>query len=181
MTLSDEVVRAAMDGDGAAFRTVYTDLAPSILGYLTAKGANDPEALTGDVFLALLPRLPELSGGATGLRTLAFSIAHARVVDEYRARARRPGATSYEPADDPRIVESAEASAQRSLGTERVVRLLGLLDGDQREALTLRIVGDLSIEQVAEVLGKSQGAVKQLLRRGLITLRSALADQDVTR
>ena len=176
-----DVVRAAMDGDGAAFRAIYEDLAPSILGYLSAKGVSDPEAVTGDVFLALLPRLPELIGGAAGLRTLAFSIAHAWVVDEYRARARRPVSTSYEAADDPRRVESAETSAQRSLDTERVVRLLNLLDGDQREALTLRIIGDLSIEQVAEILGKSQGAVKQLLRRGLITLRSALAGQDATR
>jgi RNA polymerase sigma-70 factor (ECF subfamily) len=49
--------------------------------------------------------------------------------------------------------------------------LLDHLGGDQREVLALRIVAGLTVEQVADIMGKSAGAVKQLQRRALITLR----------
>jgi RNA polymerase sigma-70 factor (ECF subfamily) len=88
--ITDGVVRAAQDGEAAAFRVIYEELAPVVLGYLTAKGVADPEAVTGDVFLAALPRLRELSGGAAGLRTFVMSVAHARMVDDARRRRRQP-------------------------------------------------------------------------------------------
>ncbi len=47
--------------------------------------------------------------------------------------------------------------------------------------LHLRVIADLSIEHVAQVIGRSQGAVKQLQRRALITLRAVLAERQVTR
>ena len=52
--------------------------------------------------------------------------------------------------------------------------MLGLLNADQRSVITLRVLGDLSVEQTAEILGKSAGAVKQLQRRGLLALRSLM-------
>ncbi|MEO9139446.1 MAG: sigma factor-like helix-turn-helix DNA-binding protein [Jatrophihabitans sp.] len=58
--------------------------------------------------------------------------------------------------------------------------VLAVLPDDQREVLTLRVVADLSIEQIADVMGRSQGAVKQLQRRGMIALRKALAERQVT-
>ena len=57
--ITDGVVCAAQDGEAAAFRVIYEELAPVVLGYLTAKGVADPEAVTSDVFLAALPRLHE--------------------------------------------------------------------------------------------------------------------------
>ncbi len=56
-------------------------------------------------------------------------------------------------------------------------RLRVLLDGlspDQRDVLLLRIVADLSIEDVAATLGKRRGAVKSLQHRALATLRRQL-------
>ena len=88
--ITDGVVRAAQAGEAAAFRVIYEELAPVVLGYLTAKGVADPEAVTSDVFLAALPRLRELSGGAAGLRTFVMSVAHARMVDDARRRRRQP-------------------------------------------------------------------------------------------
>ncbi len=178
--VTDALAADAARGEPAALRAVYENLAPAVLGYLRARGASDPEASTQDVFLALLPRLPRLSGGAAGLRTLAFSIAHARLVDDARARARRPPTISYEADEDDRQDASAEDDAQDSLATQKVLRVLDLLPDDQREVLTLRVVADLSVEQVAEVMGRSSGAIKQLQRRALIALRQALADRRVT-
>ncbi len=58
--------------------------------------------------------------------------------------------------------------------------MLESLSPDQRAVLLLRILGDLSLEQVAEALGKRTGAVKQLQRRGLNAVHKALTQKGVT-
>jgi RNA polymerase sigma factor (sigma-70 family) len=179
--VTEETLAAARQGDGPALRRVYEWLAPAVLGYLRAKGVDDPEAVTSDVFVALLPLIPRLVGGPSSLRTLTFSIAHARAVDDHRRRSRRPaGPVAYSPSEDLRVVESAEDTAHTRLATQHVLTILNLLPREQREVLSLRIVAGLSIDQVAEIMGKSAGAVKQLQRRGLIAVREALAARQVT-
>lgn len=178
--VTDEVVTAAQEGDPDALRIVYRALAPAVAGYLRTKGVTDPEAVTSDVFLAVFAQLGRVRGGADGLRRLTFSIAHARMVDDHRARERRPASVPYDPQDDRRVVESAEDSAHANSSTEQVLEILDLLPEDQREVLTLRIVADLSVGQVAEIMGRSAGAVKQLQRRALIAVRQALAERQVT-
>jgi RNA polymerase sigma-70 factor (ECF subfamily) len=179
--LDEALVAAASAGDEAALRGVYLALAPTVLVYLRSRGVSDPEAVTSEVFVAVLPRLPALRGGLSGLRALVFSVAHARMVDAYRAGARRPATVDYEPAEDTRVVPSAEDDALRALGNERVEAILALLPADQRDVLYLRVIADLSVEHVAQVIGRSQGAVKQLQRRALVTLRGLLAERRVTR
>lgn len=177
--LSDELVAAAARNEPDALREVYLALSPAVLGYLRARGCTDPEAVTGDVFVALLPRLAKVVGGAAGLRTLAFSIAHARFVDEVRVRARRPAVVSYDAAVDVRVADSAETVAERR-STGGVLAVLDVLAPEQREVLVLRVVADLSVEQVATIMGRTQGAVKQLQRRALIAVRQALAERQVS-
>ena len=55
-----------------------------------------------------------------------------------------------------------------------------MLNDEQREVLILRIVADLSVEQVAGIMDKSPGAIKQLQRRGLIALRELVKEKDYT-
>jgi RNA polymerase sigma-70 factor (ECF subfamily) len=47
--------------------------------------------------------------------------------------------------------------------------------------VTLRIIGDLTLEQTAEVTGKTVASVKQLQRRGLLRLRELMAATEVAR
>ena len=181
MEIRDDIVRDAAAGDPDAFRRVYDVLSPKVLGYLRSRGVEDPEGMVSEVFLAVHPRLPGLTGGAAGLRTLVFSVAHARVVDDARRRSRRPSHLPYDPEYDDRIIGSAEQTAVQSLEAERAVALMQRLNEDQRTVVTLRIFGDLSLEQTAEVTGKTVGSVKQLQRRGLARLRSLMADSEVAR
>ncbi|WP_306864571.1 RNA polymerase sigma factor [Arthrobacter bambusae] len=153
------------------FSAVYQALAGQVLGYLTAKGVSDPEAVTQDVFVAVLPRLGTITGGVNGLRTFVFSVAHARMVDDHRRQSRAPEHHEFEPERDTRQSDSAEAEAMNRVAPGEVMALLDLLREDQREVLTLRIVAGLTVDQVAEIMGKSQGAIKQLQRRGLNALR----------
>ena len=178
--VTDELVAAATAGEPGALRSIYESLAPRVSGYLRSRGSADPEGLTQEVFLTLFHRLPELVGGAAGLRTFAFSLAHARVVDELRARQRQPVTVPYLPETDQRSSDSAETEAVRAQGTEQALALVGSLSEGQREVVLLRVVAGLSLEETAAALGRSVGAVKQLQRRGLLALRAALHDLGVT-
>ncbi|MEZ2391242.1 RNA polymerase sigma factor [bacterium RCC_150] len=173
--LTDETLQALKGNNAELFSAVYECYAGPVLGYLTAKGVPDPEALTQDVFLAVLPRLDDLSGGANGLRTFIFSVAHARMVDEHRKQSRAPEHHPFEPERDTRESRSAESEALGLLAPREVMGLLDYLGNDQREVLALRIVAGLTVEQVADVVGKTAGAVKQLQRRALLTLREQSA------
>jgi RNA polymerase sigma-70 factor (ECF subfamily) len=173
-TLTDELVSAAVAGEAEALGALYRLLSPKVLGYLKAHGAEDPEGLTNEVFLHVLRRLGGLVGGSAGLRTFVFSVAHARLVDDVRRRSRRPAEHPYDPALDERQTDSAEQAVLSGADAHTLDAMLGLLNADQRSVITLRVLGDLSVEQTAEILGKSAGAVKQLQRRGLLALRSLM-------
>lgn len=172
-TLADEdieIFEDTADTDPAVFfSAVYRTFAGPVLGYLRARGVDDPEAVTQDVFLAFFPKIGELTGGLQGAKSLVFSIAHARMVDHYRRVERRPDFTSYDPLQDERSTVSAEDHALGQAGGADAL-LEGLAD-DHREVLALRVVADLSIEQVAGIMGKSPGAIKQLQRRALQNLK----------
>ncbi|WP_245828058.1 RNA polymerase sigma factor [Sinomonas mesophila] len=163
------------------FTLVYRALAPAVLGYFKGRGVDDPEALAQDVFLSVLPRLDGVTGGIAGLRTFVFSVAHARAVDYYRRTERRPRTVDYDPEEDDRRVSSAEHEALVAAGQTDAELLIGRLRGDQREVIMLRIVAELSIEEVADVLGKSPGAVKQLQRRALKALRDHVSEEEWVR
>lgn len=176
----DDVMPAAQAGRAWALRRLYDELAPRVRGYLRARGAVDPEDLTSEVFLAVFPRLHTVTGGFAGLRTLVFSVAHARLVDDLRRQARRGPSAPYIPGQDRRTAPSSEDEAMARLAVDRVRRLLEVLPAEQRDVLLLRIVSDLTVDQVATAIGKSPGAVKQLQRRGLLALRALAVDGSVT-
>ncbi len=67
-----------------------------------------------------------------------------------------------------------EDDALVRVGAADVHRLCGSLPADQRAVLLLRILADLTVEQVAQVLGRSVGSIKALQRRGLRSLRATL-------
>jgi RNA polymerase sigma-70 factor (ECF subfamily) len=169
--LADEYLQADKEDPALLFTAAYNEFSGPVFGYLRARGVDDPEAVTQDVFLALYPKLDSLRGGLQGAKTLLFSIAHARMVDHYRKRERTPDCAPYEADLDARSAPSAEDQAFGHGDGLGVTELLAHLNPDYREVLALRVVADLSLEETAAIMGKSQGAVKQLQRRALSALR----------
>ena len=78
-----------------------------------------------------------------------FSVAHARAVDDARRRSRRPASFPDDPEYDDRVTGSAEQIAVQSLEAERAIELMQQLNEDQRTVMTLRIIGDLTLDQTA--------------------------------
>ena len=178
------VLAAARDGAPWALERMFSALAPAVTGYLRVQGSVEPEDLTSEVFVAILRNLRNFQGDEAGFRAWVFTIAHRRLLDERRRRARRPppepltdAAEALAP-NSPAAVD-VEGAVERSLGVERVRALCERLVPDQRDVLLLRLLGDLSIEQIAGTLGKSNGAVKALQRRGLAAVGRLLEREGV--
>ena len=170
----DDVLAAAQAGAAWAFEVLYRDLSPAVTGYLRLHGAAEPDDLASETFIGVFTGLAGFSGDEDALRAWVFTIAHRRLVDDWRRRSRRPQLTD-DPGDLGVVVGGdAEDDALARVGAETVHRLCGGLPADQRSVLLLRILADLTVEQVAEVLGRSVGSVKALQRRGLRTLRAQL-------
>ena len=177
----DPVLSRARVGSPEAFTALYEDLARPVAAYVRARGVPDVDDVTSEVFLAVFTGLARFTGTQEQFRSWVFTIAHRRVVDVWRRGSRTVAAVPYEADTDVRTSASAEADALDGLGEEWVMEMLGHLTDDQREVLVLRIVGDLTVEQVGAVVGRRPGAVKALQRRGLATLRRILQAQAVPR
>jgi RNA polymerase sigma-70 factor (ECF subfamily) len=173
----DDVVRAAARGDADAFGTLWTSLSPAIAAYFRAHAVDEAEDLTSEVFLAAFRAMATVTDGADQFRGLVFSIAHRRYVDWVRRRVRQGPLLPYEPELDTRCSTSAEDAAVARLGGRRALDLLGALTADQREVIALRVLGDLTLAQTAEVLGRDIGSVKSLQHRGLARLRRCLEEE----
>ena len=86
-----------------------------------------------------------------------------------------PTLVAFDPDADPRRVPSAEEVHGAAVGERNILALLHRLGDDQCEAVTLRVVGELSLEETAQVMGRTVGAVKQLQRRALESLRTLIS------
>jgi RNA polymerase sigma-70 factor (ECF subfamily) len=85
-----------------------------------------------------------------------------------------------EPPEPSGRADDAAEEALARIGEQEVQRVLGALSEDQRTVLLLRVIGDLSVDDVAKAVGKRPGAVKALQRRGLAAVKRELARKGVT-
>lgn len=172
---------AARAGADWAWAAIYNDLAPSVLGYLRSRGAPDADDLTGELFLEVVRDLHTFDGSERGFRAWVFTIAHHRLLDDRRARARRPvEVAAQEGIDPPDAGGSTEDRILSSVEAERAMTLIARLTPDQQEVLLLRTLGEMTIEEVGKALGKRSGAVKQLQRRAIAALKRELEGERVT-
>jgi RNA polymerase sigma-70 factor (ECF subfamily) len=176
----ERVLEAARSGADWAWEALYRDLAPLVHGYLRSRGAREPEDLTGEVFLGIARGLPTFTGNEGSFRSWVLTVTHHRLLDERRYHGRRPSDPVPEEVIHARTsTGNVEEDALQSLATTRIRQLLDALAGDQREVLMLRIVGGLTVNEVAGILHKSPGAIKALQRRGLAFIRQIMDEEVV--
>ncbi|WP_309617101.1 sigma-70 family RNA polymerase sigma factor [Salinibacterium sp.] len=167
----ETVLAAAQSGAEWASATLWREYAPSVVGFARGRGSKDPDDLASEVFLSVFDTLSTFIGSESEFRSFLFSIAYRRVVDELRQRSRRGESVQWQPENDLRSEPSAEDAANLRSSDQSVLALFDFLPVDQRNVMVLRIVSDLTIEQIAEVLDKTPGAVKSLQKRALDALR----------
>jgi RNA polymerase sigma factor (sigma-70 family) len=168
---------AARSGAERAWTELYRIFSPTVLGYLRGQGAPEAEDLTGEVFLQVVRDLHRFEGDRAAFKAWVLTIAHHRFIDQQRRARRRPVELVAVPEEPERTAPDAEVEALALLGAERVRELMAALSPDQRAVLLLRIVGDLTVEEIGRAVGKRPGAVKALQRRGLAALGRKLAGE----
>lgn len=174
-----ELLAAARLGEGAALTELWHRYAPMVAGFARARGAHEVDEVTSDVFLGAFAGLNGFAGDESAFRAWLFAIARRKVVDEVRRRRRVVPQVSWDSFghDRPAPEDVAETVVLRAASLE-VMAAMGRLTPEQREVILLRLVADLSIEQVAAIVGKRPGSVKSLQRRGLDSLRRILTPPD---
>lgn len=176
-----DALRGSKAGDEAAIATLFQALHPQLLRYVRHQAPDVHEDLAAETWLAAARLLPAFEGSAADFRALLFSIARRRVVDHYRARARRPVTVRLDGVPQPEAADPAETVVAALSSEESVDALLRGLPPDQAEVLLMRVVGDLSAEQVATATQRTPGAVRVLQHRALRRLARAYETGAVTR
>jgi RNA polymerase sigma factor (sigma-70 family) len=176
----NSALTAARNNLSWGWNVLYNALAPTVAGYLRAQGAAESEDLAAEVFVQAVKSLKRFSGDAAAFRSWIFCIAHNKLVDDARYRSRRPVYPVADAGADIVCSNSVENEVLSNLGGERVRQMIGKLTPDQQNVLFLRILGDLTIDEVARALNKNVTAVKALQRRGLASLRREISTQAVS-
>jgi len=171
----EELLDGARRRDPACLRTLHDAVVRKVGAYLRANRAVDPAGATNEVLFRALTNLHRFEGDADRFRAWVLTIAHHLLIDERRARSRRPSEVPLP--EDAEIVAADDpvAVVELSESTELVLAELANLPDLQRQVITLRWVGGLSLADVAGILDCRVGAVKAAQHRGVETLRARLA------
>lgn len=177
-TLVELLHRAQQDGDHQAFDGLYLLFADRVYRFLLARVGDVElaEEATAQVFLRLIEKIRLYRIGPQDnvaiFSAWLYRMAYNKMVDLVRAN-RRTQFVELDHAD--RVSENGLLdSVDARLDFETILRKLQLLNDQQREVIVLRFVEDYSIAETAQIMQKSEGAVKALQHRALESLRRYL-------
>lgn len=172
-----ESVRRAQRGDADAFRVIYRTVQPGLFRYVTSLVGDDAEEVASETWAQIVRDLVTFDGDGDGFRGWAATIARNRCLDHLRRLRRRPvGSLPIDEFVDQPSWDDTAAMADGAIQTRAALALITSLPSDQAEAVLLRVVMGLSVEQAARVLGKRSGAVRVAAHRGLRRLAQHLLD-----
>jgi len=158
----------AAQRDPARFAELYTRNFHVVYGYIARRTANREEAedLTSEVFHQALANLHRFEWRGAPFAAWLVRIAANAMADRWRVQAREAPGPPDEELSDPSMADLEQRAA-----------LFEMVDGlppDQRRVIVLRFAEQKSIREIAEEMGRSEGAIKQLQFRALEKLRAAM-------
>jgi RNA polymerase sigma-70 factor, ECF subfamily len=171
-----ELVARAQQGDREALEELYLLHFDRIYSYLHMSVGNrhDAEDLTTQTFLKMLEAIGRFRWQSAPFSAWLFRIAHNLAMDHFRANRRwQPEEEVPEPPDAEEI--SAEDEAMHSIGRQSMLELIENLSADQQQVLTLKFVFNFANADVATILGKTEGAIKSLQHRALVSLQKQIS------
>lgn len=170
------LVDLARGGDKDAFGELYDHYQPVVFRFLYYRVGSRTlaEDLTSDTFFRALRSMESFRWQGKDFGAWLVTIARNLATDHFKA-----GRTRLEqPTDDTRTLDRSEDGLEgevlASLDNARLLEALAGLPTEQRDCLTLRFLEGLSIAETAEILDRSDGAVKQLQLRAVRNLGKRL-------
>jgi len=166
------VERAKHDAD--AFGELYDHYFSQIYRFVFSRVRDQDiaEDVTSDVFFKALRAIGRYSSTGHPFSAWLYQISVNAIYDHYRSR--RP-TSSLEGAVS--VPDPARAVADRVVDSSEAARVWAAIDDlppQQRTAMTLKLGEDLKLAQIGQIMGKSEGAVKLLVHRGMIGVRQRL-------
>jgi RNA polymerase sigma-70 factor (ECF subfamily) len=173
------LVERGQQGDRTALEELYLIHFDRIYGYLhmTLGNRHDAEDLTTQTFLRMLESIGKFRFQTAPFSAWLFRIAHNLSMDHFRANRRwQPEEEVPEPEGSEE--RSAEDEVLQSIGRQSMLDLIDSLSHEQQQVLTLKFVFNFSNAEAATILDKTEGAVKSLQHRALVSLQKQLAPRD---
>ena len=174
MQNEESLVERAKQRDQRAFAQLYEENFDKIYRYVALRIGDKMEAedMTQQVFIKALRSISSFKWQGKPFVAWLFRIAHNQVVDYLRKKTKQPTVPFEEwqvgSDSDPQLL------TERSMDIERLISATKRLTDAQREVISLRFAGDLPIAQVANIMDKSQGAIKALQHSAILALRRVL-------
>ncbi len=169
------LVERAQRGNRDALEELYLLHFDRIYSYLHMSVGNrhDAEDLTTQTFLKMLESIKRFRWQAAPFSAWLFRIAHNLAMDHFRAHRR------WQPEEDvpepPGSAEpSAEIEAMHAIGRASMMEMIETLSHEQQQVLTLKFVFSFANAEVATILGKTEGAIKSLQHRALVSLQKKI-------
>ncbi|MEM7126643.1 MAG: RNA polymerase sigma factor [Chloroflexota bacterium] len=157
--------------DKAAFAQLYRNHVTSVYRFLYARVGNpdDAQDLTSQTFMGAMEKLSTFRNDSS-FRTWLLGIARNKALHHLRQTRRTAPLESLEqlPAQSEPIADTVS----NQLHVEQVLSQLRILSADRAEAILLRFFGELSMAEIAQIMGKSEASVKMLVHRGLKDLHA---------
>ena len=172
------VLRGARDGDVQAFAELWRETQPMLLRYLRVTAGGDAEDVASQTWVRVIEGLASFSGEEPGFRRWVVTIARNVHVDALRRAGRRPEdlVADIGMLDEQPTSPDPAATAEGRMSTRAALALVATLPPDQAEMITLRVLVGLDVAEVAALVGRSPGAVRVAVHRGLRRLRAQLVD-----
>lgn len=171
----ESTLAAAQAGAEWAFSRLYRELNPRILRYFASRVPGESEDLAVETWLGAARRIADFRGNQHQFQAWMFTIAHGRLVQHWRDVQRMPHvAGGLFGLADPESAEDVEAGVlDRMSGVEASRQIVRSLTFDQAEVILLRVLGGLSVDEVADILGKRAGTVRVLQHKALRKLANS--------
>lgn len=169
------LIKEAQKGDTESFGHLYNTYLPKIYRFVLFKvnSRQAAEDLSHDVFLSAWQNLDGYKPQGFPFSSWLYQIARNKIIDYYRAF---KGHSSLENVDENlfKVVGVAENNLEQTLGLEKVREAMKELSPDQQDVMLMRFAEDLSYPEIAAALDKSEGAVRLLQHRAIISLKNIL-------
>jgi RNA polymerase sigma-70 factor (ECF subfamily) len=170
-----DLVQRARQGEQEAFAQLYESHFDKIFRYVVLKIRNQAEAedMAQQVFIKAYESIGSYQSQGVPFTAWLFRIAHNQMVDYVRKQSKKqtvPLDESLQIKDDSDVEHEVEVKIEM----EKVVLAIAKLTKAQREVISLRFAGGLSITEAAKTMRKSEGAIKALQHSAILALRKTL-------
>jgi RNA polymerase sigma-70 factor (ECF subfamily) len=176
-TLSDinETVNLnrAIQGDNDAFGILYEQYVERIFNYVYYRTGNqhDAEDLTARVFFRAMRRIPHYQERGLPISAWLYRIAHNLVANWHRDRGRPPEISLDEGFTAIPHSEHPEVTLLELEEQDHLLTIIRNLPPERQQLIILKFVEHMSNAEIGQIMGRTEGAVKSLYHRTLLSLK----------